>query len=108
MKKLPANVEASNVLVGQVDFLQGPLIAFVRLANSFIADLTEVPIPTRFLFILLGPKGEEERYHEIGRSISTLMADPVFHNVAYKASNRGDLLAGVDEFLDQVSLSCRL
>ncbi|XP_065195150.1 electrogenic sodium bicarbonate cotransporter 1-like isoform X1 [Sycon ciliatum] len=103
MKKLPPNSEASNVLVGQVDFLTRPLIAFVRLAESVVlGDLTEVPLPTRFLFILLGPKGEEERYHEIGRSISTLMSDPIFHNVAYRATCRADLLAGVDEFLDQV------
>lgn len=78
MKKLPPGAEASNVLVGQVDFLRRPIIAFVRLLKSRVLEgLTEVPIPTRFLFILLGPTGEEERYHEIGRSISTLMADPV-------------------------------
>ena len=78
MKKLPAGAEASNVLVGQVDFLNQPIIAFVRLRHSHILEgLTEVPIPTRFLFILLGPVGQEDSYHEIGRSISTLMADPV-------------------------------
>ena len=27
----------------------------------------------------------------------------MFHDVAYKARNREDLLAGVDEFLDKVS-----
>ena len=28
----------------------------------------------------------------------------VFHDVAYKAKDRGDLLAGIDEFLDQVTV----
>ena len=28
----------------------------------------------------------------------------MFHDVAYKARNRGDLLAGVDEFLDKVTV----
>jgi len=28
----------------------------------------------------------------------------VFHDVAYKARNREDLLAGVDEFLDKVTV----
>ena len=28
----------------------------------------------------------------------------VFHEVAYKARNRGDLLAGIDEFLDKVTV----
>ena len=78
MKKLPPGSEASNVLVGEVDFLTAPIIAFVRLARGqYLGDLTEVPIPTRFIFIMLGPKGHQERYHEIGRSISTLMSDEV-------------------------------
>ena len=78
MKKLPEGSEASNVLVGEVDFLTHSIIAFVRLSEAqFLGDLTEVPIPTRFLFILLGPKGNHERYHEIGRAIATLMADEV-------------------------------
>ena len=78
MKKIPPGSEASNVLVGEVDFLQHSIIAFVRLENGqLLGDLTEVPIPTRFLFILLGPKGRCGRYHEIGRSIATLMSDEV-------------------------------
>lgn len=28
----------------------------------------------------------------------------VFHEVAYKARNRGDILAGIDEFLDKVTV----
>lgn len=78
MKKIPPGSEASNVLVGEVDFLSHPIIAFVRLEHSqVLGDLTEIPIPTRFLFILLGPKGNQERFHEIGRSIATLMSDEV-------------------------------
>lgn len=78
MKKIPPGSEASNVLVGEVDFLSHPIIAFVRLANSqVLGDITEIPIPTRFIFILLGPKGNQERFHEIGRSIATLMSDEV-------------------------------
>lgn len=57
MRKIPPGAEASNILVGEVDFLSKPLSAFVRLKQaSCFGDLTEVPVPTRFLFILLGPK----------------------------------------------------
>jgi len=43
-----------------------------------LANLTEVPLPVRFIFVLLGPTGSSSLdYHEIGRSISTLMADDV-------------------------------
>uniref|UniRef100_A0A3P9I3T7 Anion exchange protein n=1 Tax=Oryzias latipes TaxID=8090 RepID=A0A3P9I3T7_ORYLA len=105
MKKIPPGAEASNVLVGEVDFLEKPIIAFVRLLPAvLITGLTEVPVPTRFLFLLLGPHGKGPQYHEIGRSMATLMTDEVFHDVAYKAKDRTDLLSGIDEFLDQVTV----
>ncbi|XP_073424572.1 sodium bicarbonate cotransporter 3 isoform X1 [Dendrobates tinctorius] len=105
MRKIPPGAEASNVLVGEVDTLDRPIIAFVRLSPAvLLSGLTEVPIPTRFLFVLLGPTGKAAQYHEIGRSIATLMTDEIFHDVAYKAKDRNDLLAGIDEFLDQVTV----
>ncbi|KAG7265757.1 hypothetical protein CRUP_024339 [Coryphaenoides rupestris] len=70
MKKIPPGAEASNVLVGEVDFLEKPIIAFVRLSPAvLITGLTEI-----------------------------------FHDVAYKAKDRTDLLSGIDEFLDQVTV----
>uniref|UniRef100_A0A3P9L391 Anion exchange protein n=1 Tax=Oryzias latipes TaxID=8090 RepID=A0A3P9L391_ORYLA len=103
MKKIPRDAEASNVLIGEVDFLDKPFVAFVRLAQATtLGGLTEVPVPTRFLFILLGPQGKTKSYNEIGRAIATLMVDDLFSDVAYKAREREDLIAGVDEFLDEV------
>ncbi|KAF8795352.1 electroneutral sodium bicarbonate exchanger 1-like isoform X2 [Argiope bruennichi] len=105
MRKIPPKAEASNILVGEVDYLDKIVSSFVRLTSSCsLGDLTEVPVPTRFLFILLGPVGHALRYHEIGRAMATLLSDEVFHGVAYKAKNRTDLLAGVDEFLDATTV----
>ncbi|XP_060925219.1 electroneutral sodium bicarbonate exchanger 1 [Limanda limanda] len=105
MKKIPEGAEASNVLVGELDFLERPFVAFVRLSPAvLLTGLTEVPIPTRFLFILLGPDGKAQQYHQIGRSMATIMTDEIFHDVAYKAKNRDDLLAGIDEFLDMATV----
>lgn len=105
MKKIPNGAEASNILVGEVDFLEKPVSAFVRMNTATIlGDLTEVPVPTRFLFVLLGPPGNNANYHEIGRAMATLMSDEVFHEVAYRAKNRSHLLAGIDEFLDAVTV----
>uniref|UniRef100_A0A674AG05 Anion exchange protein n=1 Tax=Salmo trutta TaxID=8032 RepID=A0A674AG05_SALTR len=103
MKKIPRDAEASNVLIGEVDFLDKPFVAFVRLAQATtLGGLTEVPVPTRFLFVLLGPHGKGKSYNEIGRAIATLMVDDLFSDVAYKARDRDDLVAGIDEFLDEV------
>ena len=49
MRKIPSGAEASNVLVGEVDFLERPIIAFVRLCPAvLLSGLTEVPVPTRW------------------------------------------------------------
>lgn len=49
-------------------------------------------------------QGQDSSFHEIGRAMATLMSDEVFHEVAYKAKNRNHLLAGIDEFLDAVTV----
>ncbi|KAK2146967.1 hypothetical protein LSH36_576g02000 [Paralvinella palmiformis] len=104
-KKIPHGAEVANILVGEVDFLKTPVMAFLRLSKAVVlGELTEVPVGTRFLFILLGPKTTLQNYREIGRSIATLMSDEVFHDVAYKARHREDILAGLDEFLEQVTV----
>nr|XP_032831281.1 electroneutral sodium bicarbonate exchanger 1-like [Petromyzon marinus] len=104
LRKIPPGAEAANVMVGEVDALASPLVAFVRLSQAaLIPGLTEVPLPTRFLFLLLGPPVRGGRpYREIGRSIATLLSDEVFHAVAYRAQGRHELLLGIDEFMEQV------
>ncbi|XP_037814225.1 sodium bicarbonate cotransporter 3 isoform X14 [Lucilia sericata] len=105
MRKIPPGAEASNILVGEVEFLEKPLAGFIRLKEaSVMGDLTEVPVPTRFIFILLGPPGSQSNFHEIGRAMATLMSDEIFHEVAYRARKRDHLLAGIDEFLDAVTV----
>lgn len=54
MKKIPPGAEASNVLVGELEFLERPVVAFVRLAPAVLLNgLAEVPITTRFIHPLL-------------------------------------------------------
>lgn len=48
MKKIPIGAEAANVLVGELDFLHQPIMAFARLTPAvLLSGMTEVPIPTR-------------------------------------------------------------
>ncbi|XP_308789.5 anion exchange protein 3 [Anopheles gambiae] len=101
LKRIPEGAEATTVLVGTVDFLEQPTIAFVRLAEGIpMPSITEVPIPVRFLFLLLGPKKTDLDYHEVGRSIATLMSNEHFHDIAYKADDREELLSAIDDFLE--------
>ncbi|XP_028940335.1 anion exchange protein 3 [Antrostomus carolinensis] len=101
MEKIPEDAEATVVLVGCVQFLEQPTMAFVRLNEAvFLESVLEIPIPVRFIFVLLGPSQANMDYHEIGRSISTLMSDKHFHEAAYMADDRQDLLNAINEFLD--------
>ncbi|XP_054027156.1 anion exchange protein 2 [Dryobates pubescens] len=101
LEKIPDNAEATVVLVGCVEFLDQPTMAFVRLREAVeLESVLEVPVPVRFLFVLLGPSSTHMDYHEIGRSISTLMSDKQFHEAAYLADDRHDLLTAINEFLD--------
>ncbi|XP_074047384.1 anion exchange protein 3 isoform X8 [Macrotis lagotis] len=101
LEKIPEDAEATVVLVGSVPFLEQPAAAFVRLNEAVLLEsVLEVPVPVRFIFVLLGPKETSTDYHELGRSIATLMSDKQFHEAAYQADDRQDLLGAISEFLD--------
>ena len=98
MRRIPDNAECAEVLIGGIKSLTRPVMAFVRLSEgqhmgkrknlhthtlknqvslflSAIVSMTEVPLPVKFIFVLIGPVLEE--YFEIGRSLSTLFSTPV-------------------------------
>ena len=104
-KKLAPGCEASATLVAGVDFLVRPVSVFLRLSNDVMFDnLIEVAIPTRFVFVLLGPSNRAKEFREIGRAMSTVMSDDIFRDVAYRGVERNELLLGFDEFLAEVTI----
>ncbi|NWQ98070.1 B3A2 protein, partial [Burhinus bistriatus] len=108
LEKIPDNAEATVVLVGCVEFLDQPTMAFVRLQEAVELDsVLEVPVPVRFLFVgarsLPGPCPH-------GRAGGSAVPRPgaltppsscqQFHEAAYLADDRHDLLNAINEFLD--------
>lgn len=107
MGKIPGGSEVANIMVGHVDFLIEPIMVLVRLGKSAVlADLTEVALPTRFLLILLGPPESKSiwEYEEVGRAAATLFTDRVFCEVAYKAETSQDIVDGIDEYIDDLTV----
>ncbi|NWR42067.1 S4A4 protein, partial [Regulus satrapa] len=101
-KKVPPGAEAAHVAVGEVEFLEKPFAAFIRLRRGVsLGSLAEVSLPSRFLFILLGPP-KVKAYHEVGRAMATLLADEPFQRAARQAEHREDLIAGIEAFLDEL------
>lgn len=66
-------------MVGEVEELKNRrLCAFVRLNEAKdVGKITEVSLPTRFMFILLVPLDDVGVGVEIGRCLGTLMTDEV-------------------------------
>lgn len=74
-------------MVGEVEELKNRrLCAFVRLNEAKdVGKITEVSLPTRFIFILLVPTDDISVGLEIGRCIGTLLTDEArkyLHNIS--------------------------
>nr|XP_060491923.1 anion exchange protein 4 isoform X3 [Panthera onca] len=104
-QKLPPGAEAGAVLAGELGFLVRPLGAFVRLRDPVVlGPLIEVPLPSRFFCLLLGPSTLGRGYHEMGRAMAVLLSDRQFQWSVRQASSLHDLLAALDAFLEEVTV----
>ena len=62
-KKIPKNSEGSTVLLGGIPNLRHTLSFFVRLDEaSSLGDLTEVTVPTKFIYLLFYPSVSEHTH----------------------------------------------
>uniref|UniRef100_A0A915LNQ7 Anion exchange protein n=1 Tax=Meloidogyne javanica TaxID=6303 RepID=A0A915LNQ7_MELJA len=105
LKKLAPNTESAAILIANVNALERPLSAFIRLKypTMLYPEVPDHPVPVRFLFVLLNSMdnypGETFR---IGRAIGALLSDEVFQKVALHCDERNTLVDAVDEFLSQI------
>lgn len=62
---------------GRANFLEKPVLGFVRLKEAVpLADLV-LPEPVSFLLVLLGPEAPHVDYTQLGRAAATLMTERV-------------------------------
>lgn len=100
LEKIPPDSEATLVLVGRAAFLEHPVLGFVRLQEAAELEAVELPVPVRFLFVLLGPEAPHTDYTQLGRAAATLMSERVFRTDAYLAQSQGELVRSLEGFLD--------
>jgi hypothetical protein len=87
LKNLPNDAEAAIIFVGQLDALEKPIAAFVRIDPSAMMypEVPQLPIPVRFVFVLLNP---HENFNNeticIGRTMGALLADEVCECVSHE------------------------
>ncbi|XP_058510566.1 solute carrier family 4 member 1a (Diego blood group) [Solea solea] len=101
MRDSADTMEASIVLSGVLEFLQKPVVAFVRLSDSVVMESAlESPIPVRFVFILVGPSHSGIDYSDSGRAMGALMGDWVFSLEAFLAKTEKDVTNAIADFMD--------
>uniref|UniRef100_A0A915D932 Anion exchange protein n=1 Tax=Ditylenchus dipsaci TaxID=166011 RepID=A0A915D932_9BILA len=76
LKNLPEGTESAQVFVGAIDTLQRARFVMIRLAEpTYMPEIVDV----------------DGSYHELGRSISTLMANKHFNSIAYMVIPPGEV-----------------
>lgn len=81
IKSMPKEAESAQVFVGAISTLSRARFVMVRLAQpTVMPEIVEASLPIRFVFVILGPPLQDGSYHELGRSIATLMANKVISN----------------------------
>ncbi|CEF71608.1 Anion exchange protein family and Bicarbonate transporter, eukaryotic family and Bicarbonate transporter, C-terminal domain and Band 3 cytoplasmic domain and Phosphotransferase/anion transporter domain-containing protein [Strongyloides ratti] len=100
-KNLPKGCEKANVLCGCIPDMTKARLVMIRLKNAvYLDDFSDSNLPLRFIFVVLGPVLDEGSYHELGRALSTLLADSHFRRIAYASYSKSDLIDAVDYFLN--------
>ncbi|MDA1016400.1 MAG: PTS sugar transporter subunit IIA [Planctomycetota bacterium] len=89
-----------------LDVLNDPAIVFVRLARPINLGALD-GIPTRFVFVLMGPSGATVEHLETLAAIARLMSDDEFRYEARSARNQQDLLSALDHFISRTASVAR-
>ncbi|GJM24234.1 MAG: hypothetical protein DHS20C16_06490 [Phycisphaerae bacterium] len=85
-----------------LDTLTEPVIVFLRLAHPLNFGAPD-GIPTRFVFVLIGPKGAAEVHLDTLATIARVMSDDEFRYEIDAARSKDDLLRALDDFIRRTS-----
>lgn len=91
--------EGASILVMPLDFVQTSKLLFMRLqAPTEIPGFCEVKLKSRFIVLLLGPIERKIQLYEIGRAMSTCIADDICRESFYYAAKKQDIIDTLDQF----------
>lgn len=85
-----------------LDVFKEPVIMFVRLAHPINLGAPD-NVPTRYVFVLLGPTSAIGRHLDALANIARLMVDDEFRYEARHARTQLDLLAALKHFIDRTT-----
>ncbi|GMT31415.1 hypothetical protein PFISCL1PPCAC_22712, partial [Pristionchus fissidentatus] len=105
LERADISTVSATILVGEAPFLTRPVTAFVRLkkAQNLHPYVPDVPIPTKFLFLLLTPsQNYDDECKTVGRTMGAILADEIYRQVALHCTDPFTLAEGIEEFVSQM------
>lgn len=108
--ELTSREERSSTAIGQsvavphayVEGEMPPMAMFVRLRSPLNQGAPD-GVPTRFVFVLMGPPGQAGEHLDTLTAIARLMSDDEFRYEARTAQSQQELIDAVDHFIDRTS-----
>lgn len=98
-KKVHTKAEGASILVMPLDFVIKPKLVFLRLeAATELQSLLEVKLRSRFIVLIIGPIESKIKLYEVGRAMSTCLADDVCRELFYSAQTKDDVISVVQQF----------
>ena len=77
-KKVDVSAEGAAIMVMPVEFVRSSKLVFLRLRSAKeLANLLEVKIKSKFIVLIIGPIERHIQLYEVGRAMSTCLADDV-------------------------------
>ena len=111
--------EEMDVLIAAVDFVQNPVVAFVRLMRPLAIDLEHADVHidgadsededfvrrrkkrlVRFIFVVFGPKKDANDCHNMGHAMAALMNTHTFRREVESVEHKLGMIRAIDTFLD--------
>lgn len=98
-KKVHTKAEGASILIMPVDFVKKPKLIFLRLeAATELQSLLEVKLRSRFIVLIIGPIEKQIQLYEVGRAMSTCLADDVCRELFYSAQSKDEIRGIVNQF----------
>jgi mannitol/fructose-specific phosphotransferase system IIA component (Ntr-type) len=104
-RESPASTAIGNAVAvphTYFDAIREPVIVFVRLAHPVNLGAPD-GVPTRFVFVLLGPTGAAAQHLDALANIARLASDEQFRYDASEARTQLDLLTSLDRFNERMT-----
>jgi Na+/H+ antiporter NhaA/mannitol/fructose-specific phosphotransferase system IIA component (Ntr-type) len=98
-----ADEEALDLLIAHVAFVTEPVVAFVRCAQSVDAGC-ESHVPVRYLFLLIGPEGEETHSIQMAHALAGMMLDEPFVAAVADCTDTSTFFAVFDHHLSSIAI----